>query len=132
MAPKHASSIAVIGSIVLLAVGAPALASDYRAGELLTLDLSKAVLSPKRIGPPAEFAPVPVQARTDSKQVVAEPKAAGQRTVRATHSPRRALAHRSNPLDAQAMDTRNQKPQIQKPQIQTWPCKSGGICDWKR
>jgi hypothetical protein len=28
----------------------------------------------------------------------------------------------TNPLDAQAMDTR----------IQVWPCKSGGICDWKR
>jgi len=27
-----------------------------------------------------------------------------------------------NPLDAQAFDTR----------IQVWPCKSGGICNWKR
>jgi hypothetical protein len=34
-----------------------------------------------------------------------------------THLARR---HR-NPLDAQAMDTR----------IQTWPCKSGGICNWR-
>ena len=123
MAPKHA--FAVLGSLALLALGAPALANDYRAGELLSLDLSKAVLSPKRIGPPAEFAPVPVQARTDSQQVVAEPKAAGQRAVRAAHSLRQAHvkpARRSNPLDAQAMDTR----------IQTWPCKSGGICNWKR
>jgi len=33
------------------------------------------------------------------------------------------LARRhGNPLDAQALDTR----------IQTWPCKSGGICDWKQ
>jgi hypothetical protein len=33
------------------------------------------------------------------------------------------LAHRRrNPLDAQAMDTR----------IQVWPCRSGGICNWKR
>ena len=128
MAPRRV--IAAIGSVILLALGAPALASDYRAGELLTLDLSKAVLSPKRIGPPAEFAPVPVQARTDSKQVVAEPKAASQRAVRAAHTPRSAragLTRRNNPLDAQAMDTR-----IQRPQIQTWPCKSGGICNWKR
>jgi hypothetical protein len=28
----------------------------------------------------------------------------------------------SNPLDAQARDTR----------IQTWPCRSGGICEWQR
>ena len=36
---------------------------------------------------------------------------------------RTRLAHRhSNPLDAQAFDTR----------IQAWPCKSGGICDWKQ
>jgi hypothetical protein len=35
---------------------------------------------------------------------------------------RTRLAHRhGNPLDAEAFDTR----------IQTWPCKSGGICDWK-
>ena len=123
MAPKR--TIAFVSSIALLAASVPAFAGDYRAGELLNLDLSKAVLSPKRIGPPAEFAPVPVQARTDSQQVVAEPKAAGQRAVRAAHSLRQAHvkpARRSNPLDAQAMDTR----------IQTWPCKSGGICNWKR
>jgi hypothetical protein len=36
---------------------------------------------------------------------------------------RTRLAHRhGNPLDAQAFDTR----------IQTWPCKSGGICDWQQ
>jgi len=36
---------------------------------------------------------------------------------------RTRLAHRhSNPLDAQAFDTR----------IQAWPCKSGGICDWQQ
>jgi len=122
MAPKYA--FAVLGSLALLALGAPALANDYRAGELLSLDLSKAVLSPKRIGPPAEFAPVPVQARTDSKHVVAAPKAA-QRAVQPVHTQRQAHVRpvrRSNPLDAQAMDTR----------IQTWPCKAGGICNWKR
>ena len=36
---------------------------------------------------------------------------------------RTRLAHRhGNPLDAQAFDTR----------IQAWPCRSGGICDWKQ
>jgi hypothetical protein len=36
---------------------------------------------------------------------------------------RTKLARRhSNPLDAQASDTR----------VQVWPCKSGGICNWQR
>ena len=30
--------------------------------------------------------------------------------------------HHRNPLDAQAFDAR----------IQVWPCKTGGICNWKR
>jgi hypothetical protein len=125
-------------------------AAEYRAGELFNLDLSKAVLSPKRIGPPAEFAPVPVEARTDAKQAVVEPKAEPkaelkpdrQRIVRttkvtapraiATHetkpqgAARTKLAHRRNPLEAQAMDRSVQR------SVQTWPCKSGGICSWKR
>ena len=63
----------------------------------------------------------------------AEPKRVHVRTTtghaRATRvgeaagAARTKLARRqSNPLDAQAMDTR----------VQTWPCKSGGICNWKR
>ncbi len=135
MAPKHV--VAAVACAVALALGAPVSAAEYRAGELLNLDLSKAVLSPKRIGPPAEFAPVPVEARTDAKQAVAEPKAERQRVVRTkvvTHAPvakpreaaRAKLVRRSNPLNAQAMDTRVQR------SVQTWPCKSGGICSWKR
>jgi hypothetical protein len=34
----------------------------------------------------------------------------------------RLVRRHSNPLDAQARDTR----------IQTWPCRSGGICNWQR
>jgi hypothetical protein len=139
MAPKHV--VAFFACAMFMATGATASADDYRAGELLGLDLSKAVLSPKRLGPTTEFAPVPVEARTDSKQVVVEPKAEHQRVVRTTRVTRQAhvepqarvekprtparakLARRhSNPLDAQAMDR----------SIQTWPCKSGGICAWKR
>jgi hypothetical protein len=41
----------------------------------------------------------------------------------APRAPRALVAlHGRNPLDAQARDTR----------IQVWPCKSGGICNWKR
>jgi hypothetical protein len=125
----------------LLMAGGPALADEYRADEFLGMDLSKALLSPKRLGPETEFAPVAIQAKTDHAQV--QPKVeqkTERKVVRTTrvkqvaprvalapavkpHAAARAkLARRSNPLDAQARDTR----------IQTWPCKSGGICNWQR
>ena len=96
------------------------------------------------LGPPAEFAPVAVEAQSDRgsepawarNDLKVEPKQVPVRTVRAAHRPTRVagaqphgnararLAHRhGDPMNAQAMDTR----------IQTWPCRSGGgICDWKR
>lgn len=132
MAAKHV--LAALVCAALVALGRTASADEYRPHEFLSLDLARAVLSPKRLGPPAEFAPVAVQARTDAKSVVAEPKTAHQpavRTSRAAEKPaakprgmaRTKLARRhGNPLDAQAMDR----------SIQTWPCRSGGICNWKR
>jgi hypothetical protein len=128
----------------LLMSGSAALADEYKAGELIGLDLSKALLSPKRLGPETEFAPVRIEARTDRKPVKTErvvvAKAAApkphvehervERPTRVVHQraekPRGAarvkLARRhTNPLDAQARDTR----------IQTWPCKSGAICGWQ-
>ena len=131
--------LAAVGTAALVLSG-PAMADDYRPGDYFNLDLSKAVLSPKRLGPPAEFAPVPVEAKSDhsdAAHVVAEPKpvqttrvraaravAAPERSVRTDRRvPARArLARRhGNPLDAQARDTR----------IQTWPCRTGGICNWR-
>jgi hypothetical protein len=142
---KGISAAVVIA--LALAWGGASLADDYRPDDYLGLDLSRAVLSPKRLGPPAQFAPVPVEARSDragSAQVRAvtgevpkkvatgrvRPSEARQAEAQAHASrerPRGAarakLAHRrGNPLDAQAMNTR----------IQVWPCKSGGICNWKR
>jgi len=128
----------------LLLSGSAALAGDYKAGELIGLDLSQAVLSPKRLGPATQFAPVRIEARTDRRPVKTErvvvpkeaapkPYVAAHAATAATHvaqervekprAPARSkLARRhSNPLDAQARDTR----------IQTWPCKSGGICGWQ-
>ena len=128
----------------LLMSGSAALADEYRAGELIGLDLSNALLSPKRLGPETEFAPVRIEARTDRKPVKTErvvvakaaapkPHVAHERVERPTRvvhqraeKPRGAarikLARRhTNPLDAQARDTR----------IQTWPCKSGAICGWQ-
>jgi hypothetical protein len=172
---------ALVGA-ALLVMGGASMAADYRADEFLGLDLSKAVLSPKRLGPPAEFVPVPLEAKgdiaksdaakndtaaktdtaktdtaktdaaksdvatTEPAQPRSERRAISHRGTAVAHvrveKPRGAartkLAHRNgNPLDAQARDTRNQAPRIQTPRIQTpriqtWPCNSGGICNWKQ
>jgi len=126
------------------------MAAEYRADELLNLDLSKAVLSPTPLGPAAEFAPVPVEAKSEPSGVlphanarkiaITKVKAAPERaklnpatrretsqadTERRRGASRIKLAHRhGNPLEAQAMDTR----------VQKWPCMSGsgGICGWKQ
>jgi hypothetical protein len=128
------------------------MADEYRPDEFLGLDLSQAVFSPKPLGPPSEFVPGPLDAKiepqNEAAQASAEPKAEPQIVVprtrvvtRVVHAraektrvahvraekPRAAVRTRfarrhGNPLDAQAFDTR----------IQVWPCKSGGICNWKR
>jgi hypothetical protein len=125
-------------SVALLAWGSSSFAADYKPSEFLGLDLSKAVLSPKPLGPPTQFAPVAIEADTDPgppvHQARAEPKAGPTIVVPKTRIAhlhagkprgmvRTKLARRhSNPLDAQAFDTR----------IQVWPCRSGGICNWQR
>jgi len=134
----------VFGAALLLSASA-SVAAEYRPEEFLRLDLSKAVLSPKPLGPPAEFAPVAVEAKGETKgdrtskntaEVIpaaskVAPKVARSRRQAAApaHSEMsKGLAHhklarrRGNPLDAQAMDTR----------IQVWPCRSGGICNWRQ
>src|SRR5215207_4151930 len=80
----------------LLMSGSAALADEYKAGEILGLDLSQAVLSPKRLGPETEFAPVRIEARSDRKPVKTErvvvskaaapkPHAAQERVEKPTH-----------------------------------------------
>jgi hypothetical protein len=164
---------AVVGAM-LLAAGSAAIADEYKADEFLGLDLSKAVLSPKPLGPPTGFAPVAVEAKGDPRndrsepgwarnELKTEPRKIAVEDVRVAHPRRLARAaaekrthvaaerpahvsaatgkpkgaariglargHR-NPLDAQAMDRRVQRP-IQR-HVQTWPCRTGGICNWKR
>jgi hypothetical protein len=132
MVLKSAFAVAVCTGLLISV--SPVMADEYRANEFLGLDLSKAVLSPKRLGPDAEFAPVPIEAKADRAAARAEHTADRKTAIRATKGtsayierPRGAarvkLAKRhGNPLDAQARDTR----------IQTWPCRSGGICNWRR
>ena len=133
----------------VLAICSPALADQYHQGEFLKLELPEAVFSSKRIGPETRFAPVRIEARSDELEAKSEatdadleasvwPKLpprkarAAKTSVKPDAEKARAAAHtnarvklakrHSNPLDAQATDTR----------VQTWPCRSGGICNWRR
>jgi hypothetical protein len=163
-------SVAIVCTVLLTSSGF-LMADEYRPDEYFGLDLSRAVLSPKPLGPATEFAPVPLEAKTDREtegvQAIDEPKAvisevkvahraqpskpkalskkadskkaefkkadskmalrktgiAHPRLAKARSPVRTRLAQsHGNPLDAQAFDTR----------IQVWPCRSGGICNWKR
>jgi hypothetical protein len=146
MVPKSVF-IALVSAIVVTWNGV-AIADQYRPDEFLHLDLSSAVLSPKPLGPVSGFAPGPLDVSIDrgsadtqasvepkgsvepkvSAETKTEPTITVQRTrvvhAEKTRGPVRAklARHRGNPLDAQAFDTR----------IQVWPCRSGGICGWKR
>ena len=124
----------------LLALAGPAMAAEYLPAEYLKLDLSKALLSPKRIGPEARFGPVRIEAKSDEVasdttdadlEASVWPKLPPRKAhvAKTTEKPsvkpepaRAKLAKRQNPLDAQARDVR----------IQTWPCRTGGICNWSR
>jgi hypothetical protein len=155
--------LAALGVAALAWSGLSA-AQQYRADEFLGLDLSRAALSPKPLGPATSFAPGPLEVTVDrgndappaSAEFLVEPKTVPAATVHAegnsstTHSATRSAArtvasrtrvarpraersasrapralvalHRRNPVEAQARDTA----------VQVWPCKSGGICNWKR
>src|SRR3979490_3362609 len=133
MGPKNV--FAAILCTTLLAWSGASIADEYRPDEFLGLDLSRAVLSPKRLGPATEFAPVPIEAMAEPKPVrteritraktqvtkqvaahVAHARAEKPRAEKPRGAARTKLVRRhGNPLDAQASDTR----------IQAWPCKSG-------
>jgi hypothetical protein len=131
MVPKSVFT-AVMGA-TLLAWSGVAAADEYSADQFLSLDLSQAVLSPKPLGPPAQFVPGPIEPGADAAQASEEPKPAATvaaprtrvahlRAEKPHAAARTRLARRhTNPLDAQAFDTR----------IQVWPCRSGGICNWQ-
>jgi hypothetical protein len=138
MGLKNAMAAALCAGLLMSAGNA--LADEYRADQFLGLDLSTALLSPKRLGPETQFAPIRIEARSDSRPVKTErvvvskntapkPQVAEERVEKKPEhvaKPRPAartklVRRHSNPLDAQARDTR----------IQKWPCTSGGICGWQ-
>jgi len=138
---------------VLLAGGSPSKANEYRPDEFLSLDLSKAVLSPKPLGPSSEFAPVAIEARTDPGsdgagarvEPRANPKITVSRSLKVT-VPKAAVAvpnvtvahiHPEKPRGAvrAKLAQRHGNPldaEARDTRIQVWPCQSGGICNWQR
>lgn len=179
------SNVAVPGA----AVSGAGDTARYRPDAFLTLDLSRAVLSPIPLGPQARFQPFGIEARTDvtdnlpnttphaartaskimaGARIAPRPDAVAasdtkssdsaslapptdatadesaassakttvkSRTTRETKPSAirtRAAASRrhGNPLDAQAY-ARPRNTTRAQPKVQTWPCRSGGICGWQ-
>ncbi len=138
---------------VLLAGSSPSKADQYRPDEFLSLDLSKAVLSPKPLGPGSEFAPVAIEARTDPGsdgagarvEPRANPKIAVSRSLKVTvpkaavavpnvtvahirpEKPRGAVRAKLAQRHGNPLDA-----EARDTRIQVWPCQSGGICNWQR
>jgi hypothetical protein len=106
-----------------LMLGSAAQAEAYSPGDFLKLELYKAVLSPIPLGPPAQFERLPIEAKSDAAKNEFAPKIAKAPVrTRRLATVKKPLRPRSNPLDANASDTR----------VQVWPCRSGGICNWKK
>jgi hypothetical protein len=138
---------------VLLAASSPSKADEYRPDEFLSLDLSKAVLSSKPLGPRSEFAPVAIEARTDPgsegaqarMEPRANPKIAVSRNLKVT-VPKAAIAvpnvtvahirpEKPRGAGRAKLAQRHGNPldaEARDTRIQVWPCKSGGICNWQR
>ena len=145
----RAAFFVIVSAAALASSGASA-ADAYRPDQFLSLDLSQAVLSPEPLGPATEFAPVAVEAKGDRNgealsarhEPKTEPRKIAVQEVRAPRIPtaaaqlrrdkshgtaRTRLARRhGNPLNAQALNA-----QAFDTRIQAWPCRSGGICNWK-
>src|SRR5882757_2040477 len=78
------SVFAAVCCTAILAAGS-SWADEYRPDEFLTLDLSKAALSPKPLGPPAQFEPMRGEAKTDPQSDAADaaPAHVGPKAVNA-------------------------------------------------
>jgi hypothetical protein len=148
---------AVLLCTAILAWSGASAADEYRPDEFLTLDLSRAVLSPKPLGPATRFERVAVEAKADPKTDPAQPVAAKAETKTVSTPPvTEARADPAHPAAAEAgpvvkvvpvraakrhlavrtklarKHTNSLDAQAFDTRIQVWPCKSGGICDWHR
>jgi hypothetical protein len=137
----------------LLAWAGPSGADSYRADEFLGLDLSKAVLSQKPLGPETHFAPVPVEAASDHDAAApapVEPKPVAHVVIPKVRTETRVSTRTSSRVAAGAPHARGTRthglarPRLARhrgnpldaqafdTRIQVWPCRSGGICNWQR
>src|SRR3981081_1920575 len=98
MGPKNV--FAAILCTTLLAWSGASIADEYRPDEFLGLDLSRAVLSPKRLGPATEFAPVPIEAMAEPKPVRTERITRAKTQVRPQVRPHVAHARAEKPRGA--------------------------------
>ena len=142
-----------------LSIVSAAMADEYRPDEYLSLDLSKAVLSPKPLGPLQRFTPVPVEAKSDTKsersdrvgeptwarhELKIEPRKVAVQDVKVTRPLRVTHPHRVTHVASVkpkgsarvrlAHGHRNPlDAQAMDTRVQKWPCRpgGGGICDWK-
>jgi hypothetical protein len=152
-------AIPAIFGAALLILGSASMAAEYRPDEFLSLDLSKAVLSPTPLGPQTEFAKVPVEANSepsgvlphaDTRQVpVAKVRAAPERAALAPAPAPAPAVRRESGMSRANADRRHGAARVKlahrhhgdplnaqamDTRIQKWPCRSGGggICAWKR
>jgi hypothetical protein len=159
----HALVHALVPALICvgsLALASAAMADEYRADEYLGLDLAKAVLSPRPLGPPQQFAPVAVEAKGDRSDrgseanwarndLKTEPRKVAVQDIRDPHPYRATHPHRVTHVASESRASakpkgsartrlahRHRNPldaQAMDTRIQKWPCRSGegGICDWK-
>jgi hypothetical protein len=81
------------------------------------------VIDPKPVPTTTVHAENPVTLGTVRKAATTHTRITQARAERVAHKPRALVAlHGRNPIEAQARDT----------SVQVWPCRSGGICNWKR
>ena len=146
--------VPAVAAAMLFAAGSVALADEYRPDEFLGMDLSKAVLLPKPLGPPTQFAPVAVEAKSDPKSdrtsepnwarntLKAEPKHVAVQDVHLTPPRRTAHVASEKPKGKEKGVARvrlahrhsnSLDAQAMDTRIQKWPCNpdEGGICAWR-
>jgi len=139
-----------------MSIGAESQPGEYRPNDFLGLDLPTAVLSPKRLGPTTQFAPVKIEdasgdagqqagAETNSvpdkpapDKVVADKADAGNPDAELYSRSARVAARVAKPRGASRVKLARQQhgnpldAQASDTRIQVWPCRSGGICNWQR
>ena len=125
---------AVILCTTLLAWSGLSIADEYRADEFLGLDLSRAVLSPKRLGPESEFAPVAIEARTDSTGAVEQARVEPEAQAKPLAKPRAKTASVTRPQRRRCAGARGEAAwrgadQGRAPTRQSARCPGAGYAD---